>query len=57
MKTATLRIFAIGVGVLLLTSAYTRMHSASVMADAANAFLASLTPATARAGHLSVRRR
>ena len=44
MKTASLRIFAIGVGVVLLTSAYTRMHSASVMADAAKAFLASLTP-------------
>ncbi len=45
MKTAALRIFAIGVGVVLLTSAYTRMHSASVMADAAQAFLSSLTPA------------
>ena len=44
MKTASLRIFAIGVGVALLTSAYTRMHSASVMADSAKAFLASLTP-------------
>ena len=43
MKTAALRIFAIGVGVVLLTSAYTRMHSASVMADAAKAFLGSLT--------------
>jgi hypothetical protein len=44
VKTATLRIFAIGVGVVLLTSAYTRMHSASMMTDAARAFLASLTP-------------
>jgi hypothetical protein len=44
MKTAALRILAIGVGVVLLTSAYTRMHSASVMTDAAKAFLASLTP-------------
>ena len=44
MKTAALRIFAIGVGVVLLTSAYTRIHSASVMADAAKAFLSSLTP-------------
>ena len=44
MKTAALRIFAIGVGVVLLTSAYTRIHSASVMTDAAKAFLASLTP-------------
>ena len=44
MKTAALRTFAIGVGVVLLTSAYTRIHSASVMTDAAKAFLASLTP-------------
>jgi Protein of unknown function (DUF3500) len=44
VKTATLRIFAIGVGVALLTSAYTRIHSASVMTDAAKAFLTSLTP-------------
>jgi hypothetical protein len=44
VKTATLRIFAIGVGVALLTSAYTRIHSTSVMTDAAKAFLASLTP-------------
>ena len=44
MKTSALRLPAIGLGVLLLTSAYTRMHSASVMADAAQAFLASLTP-------------
>ncbi len=44
MKTSLLRVFAIGLGALLLTSAYARMHSASVMADAAQAFLASLTP-------------
>jgi len=44
MKTLVLRLSAVAVGALLLTSAYTRMHSASVMADAANAFLASLTP-------------
>lgn len=44
MKTPILRLFAIGSSALLLTSAYTRMHSASLMADAANAFLASLTP-------------
>jgi hypothetical protein len=44
MKTPLLRVLAIGLGALLLTSAYTRMHSASVMADAAQAFLASLTP-------------
>src|ERR1700676_2011966 len=44
MKTAALRIFAIGVGMALLTSAYTRIHSASVMTEAAKAFLGSLTP-------------
>lgn len=43
MKTFLLRLIAISLGALLLTSAYTRMHSASVMAGAANAFLASLT--------------
>ena len=42
MKTAALRLLAIGVGVVLLTSAYTRIHSASAMTDAAKAFLASL---------------
>jgi hypothetical protein len=45
MRTSILRLSAIGLGVLLLTSAYSRMHSAVVMAGAANAFLASLTPA------------
>jgi hypothetical protein len=44
VKTSMLRLFAIGLGALLLTSAYTRMHSASVMADAAKALLTSLTP-------------
>ncbi len=44
MKTFMLRLFAIALGALLLTSAYTRLHSATVMAGAANAFLASLTP-------------
>ncbi len=44
MKTSILRLFGIGVGALLLTSAYTRIHSASVMTDAAKAFLSSLTP-------------
>jgi hypothetical protein len=43
VKTSILRLLAIGLGGLLLTSAYTRTHSASVMADAAKAFLASLT--------------
>lgn len=45
MKTAALRTIAIGVGAVLLSSAYTRMHSAAVMTEAATAFLASLTPA------------
>jgi hypothetical protein len=44
VKSVALRFLAIGVGIFLLTSAYTRMHSASVMTEAANAFLASLTP-------------
>jgi hypothetical protein len=44
VKTSVLRLFAIGVSALLLTSAYTRIHSASVMTDAAKAFLGSLTP-------------
>ena len=42
MNTVALRLAAIGVGVVLLTSAYSRMHSASVMSDAAKAFLNSL---------------
>jgi Protein of unknown function (DUF3500) len=39
-----LRLVGIGIGLVLLTSAYTRIQSASVMASAATAFLASLTP-------------
>jgi hypothetical protein len=41
-KMIALRLAAIGVGIVLLTSAYTRIHSASIMSDAAKAFLASL---------------
>ncbi|HUA18360.1 MAG TPA: DUF3500 domain-containing protein [Bryobacteraceae bacterium] len=44
MKTAALRILAVAVGLVLLTAAYTRMHSSAIMADAAKAFLNSLTP-------------
>jgi hypothetical protein len=44
MKTFLLRLSATALGAVLLTAAYTRMHSANVMAGAANAFLASLTP-------------
>jgi len=38
------RLIIVGMGAVLLTSAYHRLNSPSVMADAANAFLASLTP-------------
>ena len=44
MKTVALRFFAIGIGVALLTSAYSRLHTSAVMAESAKAFLASLTP-------------
>lgn len=44
MKINALRLLGIGIGIVLLTSAYTRIHSASVMSDAAKAFLASLNP-------------
>ena len=44
MKTVALRFLAIGIGLALLTSAYSRFQSASVMTDSAKAFLASLTP-------------
>ena len=40
-----LRLFAIAMGIVLLTSAYYRIHAASLMAETANAFLSSLTPA------------
>ena len=36
-KKIALRLAAIGVGIVLLTSAYTRIHSASIMSDAAKA--------------------
>ncbi|HYL76850.1 MAG TPA: DUF3500 domain-containing protein [Bryobacteraceae bacterium] len=44
MKTLALRLLAIGIVIVLLTAAYSRMHSASVMSDAAKAFLNSLDP-------------
>ena len=47
MKIIALRLLAIGVGIVLLTSAYTRLHSASIMSDAAKAFLAFLKSPTA----------
>ena len=39
-----MRLLAIGIGLLLLTSAYPRVPSSTVMADAAKAFLDTLTP-------------
>ena len=44
MNTSQLRLLAIATGAVLMTSAYTRIHSASLMADTASAFLNSLTP-------------
>ena len=44
MNKIALRFFAIGIGVLLLISAYSHTHSASVMAGAGKAFLGALTP-------------
>jgi uncharacterized protein DUF3500 len=44
MKTVALRFLAAGIGLALLTSAYSRLHTASVMTESAKAFLASLTP-------------
>jgi hypothetical protein len=44
MKNLLLRLGAIAMGALLLTSAYTRTNTASVMTEAANRFLTSLTP-------------
>ena len=44
MKTAKVRLLAIGMGLVLLTSAYYRVHSASIMANAAISLLNSLTP-------------
>jgi Protein of unknown function (DUF3500) len=38
------RIGAIAMGIVLLTAAYYRTHSAAIMSDTAKAFLASLTP-------------
>ena len=43
VKSIYLRLALIVAGMILLTSAWQRIHSASVMADAAKAFLASLT--------------
>jgi hypothetical protein len=44
MKSFYFRLAAAAVGVMLLTSAYHRLNSSALMAEAANRFLASLTP-------------
>src|SRR5579863_3381430 len=44
MKPSILRLLAVGVGVMLLTSAYVRIPSSGVMETAAKNFLNSLTP-------------
>ena len=44
MKSVHFRLAAAALGVMLLTSAYHRLTSSSLMAEAANRFLASLTP-------------
>ena len=44
MKSLFPRLLAASIGVVLLTSAYHRLNSSSVMAEGANRFLASLTP-------------
>jgi hypothetical protein len=44
MKSAAFRFLGIGIALALLISAYSRLHTASIMADSAKAFLASLTP-------------
>ncbi len=44
MNPARGRLLAACMGIVLLTSAYQRIHSAAIMSETANAFLASLTP-------------
>lgn len=44
MKTLALRVTAMGIATILLTAAYSRMHTPAVMAETAKAFLASLDP-------------
>ena len=44
MKTLALRLIAMGIATVLLTAAYSRMHTPGIMAEAAKAFLASLDP-------------
>lgn len=44
MKTLALRLTAMGIATVLLSAAYSRLHTAAIMSDAAKAFLASLDP-------------
>jgi len=44
VKATTLRLAAIGIGIVLLAGAYSKIHSPAVMSEAARAFLASLSP-------------
>ncbi len=44
MKTLSLRILAMGIATILLSAAYSRMHTPAIMAETAKAFLASLDP-------------
>ena len=51
------RLGALALGTMLLTAAYNRTNSASVMTEAANRFLASLTAGAEGQGDVQVRRR
>jgi len=44
VKTFALRFLAMSIATVLLSAAYSRLHSSSIMADTAKAFLASLDP-------------
>jgi hypothetical protein len=44
LKTLTLRVLAMSIATILLTAAYSRMHTPAIMAETAKAFLASLDP-------------
>ena len=44
MKTLALRVLAMGIATILLTAAYSRLHTPAIMAETAKAFLASLDP-------------
>ena len=44
LRATSLRLLAIAMSTVLLTSAYYRIHSAAIMSEAANTFLNSLTP-------------